>query len=257
MDRERGFIHIVLISTILLLGFVTIAVYFLQQKKEASNESPVSLKQDIDQEIEPSDERISSGSSKVVPSSEEKDFKSPSIDIYEVKKELINIVVNDIGGDTYNWSNGHDAYISVYKNTEGSTLHQEGYEGLRWTYDVDEDVERFGNFKLGENKVIYKTPSGTEACYFGEFREIGNRRYLIMYYEYPPAGNVGREYKFYDEKNNNLISTYLTFYDTNLRKYMGENAEYIKECETYKYRDFPESFIDFFRSFESEVLKNL
>lgn len=252
-NNNRGF---VLIPVSIILLILTIAtLFFLKSNYFSSRNKPRSI----------NIEKINTPSKDAGPTSTENEdiqnnqiFSPPAIDISEVKRELISIVKNGIDKNIYSWNNGLDVYIEVYKNTDGPTIVQEAYESGEWTYNLDRDIEIINNLKIGENLVNDDTKSYGKIYYFVDYREIGNRKYLVMYKEFPPSGSVGRTYKFIDVKNANLIDIFVSFYDKpELRKYMERNAKYYEEYKTYKYGGFPQVFADFFQRFEDGVLKDL
>lgn len=246
----RGFALIPLLMVFLILS---IAVLFLPKPRNVTPEN-IALKPPSEIDLGEKDTNVD-----VEERSKNQTFKELTLDIYEIKKKLVDIVVNDIDENEYSWNNGDEVYIKVYKNTDGPTIFQESYEVRKWTYNLDREIEIINNLKIGENLVKDDSINfgEYEYYYFADYRKIGNRKYLVKYHEFHPAATVGRNYKFIDKNNDNLISVKILFLDLELRKYMRRNAEYYKEYKNDKFGDFPQAYNDFFQRFEDEVLKDL
>jgi cbb3-type cytochrome oxidase subunit 3 len=129
--------------------------------------------------------------------------KIGNIDIYQKNIESLNPTNNP-------W---FSIGIVSYKYNKGGSF-QDGYEGLKWTVELDKEVNAFLSLKedvqvsnmlghLGDEKVTV------------ELRKIGINNYAVYDTFFKPGANWTRYYMTFDSKNSRVIfiTFSFTYYD--------------------------------------------
>jgi hypothetical protein len=103
--------------------------------------------------------------------------------------------------------------VVSYKYKKGGSF-QNGYEGLKWTVELDKEVNSFLSLKEGIQIADMLGTLGDEKVPV-ELKEIGTKNYAIYNTFFKPAGNWTRHYMTFDSKNSRVIfiTFSFTYYD--------------------------------------------